>query len=77
MRLMQLLIALDQVGNALLGGWADETLSARAYRCQHLSLAWRWAHAGIDAAFFWQDQHCRASYFAESARQQLPPEYRD
>jgi len=25
----QILIAVDQLGNALLGGWADETLSSR------------------------------------------------
>lgn len=30
--LKQLLIAIDQVLNALLGGMADETLSARAHR---------------------------------------------
>ena len=31
----QLFIAIDQLGNALLAGYADETLSARAYRSQH------------------------------------------
>lgn len=30
--LQQLFIAVDQTANTLLGGWADETISARAYR---------------------------------------------
>lgn len=30
--LKQVLIAFDQLINALLGGWADETLSSRAWR---------------------------------------------
>lgn len=33
--LKQVLIAFDQLINALLGGWADESLSAHAWR-QHL-----------------------------------------
>ena len=32
--LLRLLIALDQLANALIGGHPDETLSARAYRWQ-------------------------------------------
>lgn len=28
----QVMVAVDQLVNTLLGGWADETLSARAYR---------------------------------------------
>lgn len=76
MHLKQFLIALDQVLNTLAGGWADETLSARAYRCQPVSPSWRRARAAIDALFFWQTEHCRGAYFSESARQQLPPEYR-
>ena len=32
--LLQILVGVDQLGNTLLGGWADETISARAYRQQ-------------------------------------------
>ena len=28
----QILIAVDQLANAVIGGWADETLSSRAWR---------------------------------------------
>ena len=76
MRLKQTLIALDQVINALAGGWADETISARAYRSQHLSRGWHWVRVIVDAVFFWDEQHCRDSYLSECGRQQLPPEYR-
>ncbi|WP_119157962.1 pseudouridine synthase [Caldimonas tepidiphila] len=71
----QILIAIDQLGNALLGGHADETLSARAWRQRH-KRRWALAVRALDAAFFWQEAHCAASYAAEQARRHLPPEYR-
>lgn len=30
----QILIAIDQLANAVIGGWADETLSAAAWRTE-------------------------------------------
>lgn len=68
---MQILIAVDQLANALLGGWADETLSSRVWREDR-----RWAVRAIDALFFWEPGHCRASYQSEQARRQLPPALR-
>lgn len=77
--LLQVAIALDQLLNALCTGWADETLSARA---------WRTALAGkplgrvlrpaIDALFFWQREpgHCARAFAEEQERRQLPPQYR-
>jgi hypothetical protein len=70
--LLQVLIALDQLANALLGGWADETLSAHAHRA-----GWGWRRRAINAVFFWQSDHCRSSYEAEMERRQMAPEYRD
>ena len=67
--MIQVLIAIDQLFNALLGGYADETLSARAFRTSH------WLEPVIDALFFWQDRHCYFSYLAEKQRKQLPKEY--
>ena len=71
------LIALDQVVNALCGGWPDETLSSRA---------WRWEQAGkrcwprrvIDraAAIFGDTNHCRERYESERLLRQMPPELR-
>ena len=75
--MLQFLIALDQLLNALLGGWADEALSARAFRLHGRKRGWFIAMGLIDALFFWQTRHCMQSYVAEKQRRQLPPEYRD
>jgi hypothetical protein len=74
----QVLIAVDQLVNALLGGMADETLSARAWRCEQVegSRAWGAARRGVDVLFFWQPGHCRAAWLAEIERRQLPGPYR-
>jgi hypothetical protein len=73
---MNVLIALDQLLNVLLGGWADETLSSRAYRMDGLKRRWTLARRAIDALFFWQPQHCWQAYHAERARRQMPPALR-
>lgn len=73
---MQILIAIDQLANALLGGHADETLSARAHRMrlkQHRW--WGWTAGVIDRLFFWQTAHCLESYESEEQRRQLPNHY--
>ncbi len=70
---LQVLIALDQLVNALCGGWADETLSAHAHRA-----GWTWRRRAINALFRWQSRdHCRASYESEMERRQMAPIYRD
>lgn len=77
--LKQLAISLDQLFNTLVYlksdgfGYADETLSARAWRLRDQSNAYKW----IDRLFFWQHQHCKASYESEINRKQLPNEYRN
>jgi hypothetical protein len=76
MSLKNVAIALDQQANTLLGGEPDETLSARAWRLRLVSPYWKIAQIVIDALFFWQDEHCKASYFSEYERKQLPGEYR-
>ncbi len=69
MTIKQILIAIDQLGNTLLGGWADETLSSKAYRTNS-----KWQKV-INAIFFDPD-HCRHAYMSEIDRQQLPPAFR-
>ena len=72
---LQILIAIDQFFNTLLAGYADETLSSRAYR--HKKDGSRsWPAWIIDHLFFWQDEHCKASYESELGRAHLPPELR-
>lgn len=69
----QVLIALDQLFNTLLGGMADETLSAHAHR-QRLKGRPFMADL-LDALFFWEADHCLESYLSEHRRSQLPKEY--
>lgn len=69
----QLLIALDQTGNCLIGlviggGWADETWSARCWRERRV----RW----IKFFDWFEKDHCRLSYDSERLRMQSPPEER-
>ncbi len=73
--LKALLIAFDQLVNALAGGWPDETLSSRAWRWQKNGVR-TWPRRLIDAIFFWEKNHCRNSCLSEKKRRQLPPELR-
>ncbi len=77
MSLHQTLLALDQLANTLIGGYADESLSARAWRLRGRSPGWALARRAIDRLFFWQANHCQDAYDAERRKRQLPPEYRD
>lgn len=53
--------AVDQVVNAVLGGWADETISARSFRLGSKARAldrwdqWRITWVIADVLFLWQD----------------------
>ena len=57
----QVFLAVDQTANAILGGYADETLSARSYRMGSKARTrgewdqWRVAWIVVDALFVWQD----------------------
>lgn len=74
--LNQMLVAIDQLANAFLGGYADETLSARAYRMQVKGHKyWGWTAGFINTLFFWQNNHCRGAYHSEVNRKQYPPTY--
>lgn len=68
--LKQVLIALDQLVNALAGGWADETISSRSYRCYPT------LQKLIDALLWFDKDHCYESYVSEQLRLQSPPETR-
>jgi len=78
--LLNILIALSQLGNALLGGYPDESMSARAWRTRESGLG-RITRPLIDALFFvvtfGKDRnHCRDSYDSEKLRRQFPNHYR-
>lgn len=70
-----ILIGFDQLMNALLGGWPDETLSSRAWRWEKNGVR-TWPRRVIDAIFFFDHEHCRESYESERLGRQLPPELR-
>lgn len=72
----QVLIGIDQLINTIFSGYADETLSARAYRCRNKP-KWALIMRLIDGVFFWQKAHCRGAYMMEVHRKQYPPEYRE
>ena len=69
----QVLVAIDQLLNTLIGGMADETLSARAYR-RYLR-GKPWCARIINIIFFWQDNHCKEAYESELNRSQISKEY--
>jgi len=68
--LRQFLIALDQLFNTLIGGMADETISARAHRRQ-----WKKTEAFINCLFR-DDLHCARAYISEMSGSQNSREYR-
>lgn len=79
--LLNILIALSQLGNALLGGYPDESMSARAWRTGGQGkLPGAILRPLIDAFFFvvtWgrDAHHCEDSYDSEKLRRQFPQHY--
>lgn len=73
--LKQNALALDQVGNTLLGGWADETLSSHAYRLNRDGKRFGFTMHIIDAVF--GAGHCYGAYRSERNRTQIAPEFRN
>ena len=74
--IVHLLIALDQLGTAILGGWPDETMSSYAFRLDMQGKPFGFMRRVIDALFFWDDDHCRKAWLAEMRRKQVPLEMR-
>ena len=77
--LHNLLVAIDQLVNTVLGGWPDETMSSRAWRW-HVAGIRSWPCAVIDTLFFWDRSanmgHCELSWQSERTGRQIPPELR-
>ena len=75
---VNILIAIDQLANALLAGAPDETLSSRAHRMRVKGQpVWGWAAGAIDQLFFWQADHCQTAFMRELQRRQLPGVFHD
>lgn len=73
--LINVLIAIDQLAHAIVGGMPDETLSAASFRWE-IQGKRVWARRVIDGLFFWDRQHCYKSWRAEAERRHLPDFYR-
>ena len=72
----QIPIALDQLINTIFGGWADETISSRAWRKRDDGRGWALLRRVIDCLFRRQKDHCKTAYESELQRLHLPPEMR-
>ena len=68
-------IAIDQLFNALTGGAADETLSSRTYRgailAENPKKRWRVLYRVINGIFF-DSNHCKTAYESELNHKQDP-----
>ncbi|MFZ7135484.1 hypothetical protein ACLSZP_02580 [Avibacterium avium] len=73
------LIAFDQLCNALTGGGADETFSSRCYRRAILAdkpkARWRFWYSFVNRLFF-DKNHCKTAYESEINRRQYPTDFR-
>ena len=68
----QIMIAFDQFCNTLVGGWADETFSARCWRLSHRQ-PWKTLRPLVDGLFWFDPEHCFTSFVVESSGGHLPP----
>lgn len=70
--LLNVLIAFDQFLNVLLClGEPDETMSSAAYRMEQAGRFWGFMRPVIDTLFWFDPDHCRASYEAELLRRHV------
>jgi len=75
---IQVLIGFDQFCNTVLAGYADETLSSRAWRAEQKNKTFgKIFRPTIDCLLFFDRDHCYNSYLAEVERRQLPRDFRD
>ena len=73
--LLNILIALSQLGNTILAGYPDETISARSFRLQESSSFWSFCRKIIDIIFFFDPKHCETSAMSEKYKKHLPKDY--
>lgn len=74
-----ILLSIDQFGNVLLLGSADETISARSYRKGQLEghRGWKVMQKFVDKLFWFDDKHTEEAYYAEMARYHMPDSYQN
>lgn len=67
--LLNLLISIDQLGNTIIGGDPDETLSSRAGKAYHNGV--KWPKKFVNSLFFWQKDHCEDSIEHDEGGEQI------
>lgn len=72
----QILVAFDQLINAVFRGYADESMSSRSWRAYRDGKR-RWTKVLIDRLLWFDKNHCEKSYMSEMERAQCPPEMRE
>lgn len=73
--LFQVGLAVTRLGNALLGGHAEESMSSRAWRAEANRKPWgRITRPAIDGLFrlFGRRDHCATAYWDERHKAPLP-----
>ena len=66
------LIAIDQLANTILGGYPDETISSRVYRYSEINRCARIMRVLLDFLFRpWGRDHCKQAYESELERNHL------
>lgn len=76
-----ILIALDQATNTIIGGEPDETISAKIYRMANIdsepkySKNWKILEHTINLIFF-DKNHCKDSFTSEENRSQISSTYK-
>lgn len=70
----RIFIAIDQLLNTFLGGWPDETFSARCWRWHMKGI--EWPRRLVNYLVWWQKDHCYSAYGNELKREQTAEDYR-
>ncbi|ACC98491.1 hypothetical protein Emin_0938 [Elusimicrobium minutum Pei191] len=77
---IKILIALDQLANALMNGDPDITMSAACYyyaRIGKQKSLWRlFLYKSVNMLFFWQEDHCYQAYLSEKDRLHASEQFR-
>ena len=77
MSIINVLIGIDQLLNTIIGGYPDETISAKAWRMETIYGSQRWGRARKVIDWLFQDpKHCEEAYDWEVLRNQGPTAYR-
>lgn len=68
-------VGIDQLGNTIIGGAPDETISSRCYRHSDDNRFAAVARKVIDFIFsIWEENHCYEAFKSEQERNHFPPE---